>query len=243
MSIFIFEDDMIQANSLKKMVEEIFLEESIPYDFIETTSKYEEIIEKIPFCKEKAIYFLDIEIKEEEKKGLDVAKEIRKVDPNGIIVFITTHVELAPISYQYMVSALTFIDKNQPIEIKKLSIRKCLVYYREQNVQAELEDIFFVENAYTSLKIPFHTIEYFCTDEPHRLKLVATNQFVQFYGTLKELEEKDARLIRCHQSFLVNRDKIQSIDLTMQELILYSGKRIPVSRRMMKSMKALIKEN
>lgn len=243
MSIFIFEDDLIQATSLKRMIEAICLEEGISYDFIETTSKYEEIIEKIPFCKEKPIYFLDIEIKEEEKKGLDVAKEIRKVDPHGIIVFITTHVELAPISYQYMVSALTFIDKNQPIEMKKQSICQCLEHYREQNIQAELEDIFLVENAYTSLKIPFHTIEYFCTDEPHRLKLVATNQFVQFYGTLKELEEKDTRLIRCHQSFLVNKNKIQSIDLATQEMILFSGKRIPVARRMMKMVKTLIKEN
>ena len=45
-----------------------------------------------------------------------MAQEIRKYDTQGIIVFVTTHSEFAPISYQYMVSALTFIDKGLSYE-------------------------------------------------------------------------------------------------------------------------------
>ena len=57
------------------------------------------------------LFFLDIEIKGEEKKGLEIAKEIRKKDPHATIVFVTTHSEFMPITFQYKVAALDFIDK------------------------------------------------------------------------------------------------------------------------------------
>lgn len=241
MSIFILEDDVIQAQRMKQLVEELCAHQQIPYDFIEVTSKSHEILSKIAHCTNIPIYFLDIEIKNEERKGLDVAKEIRKIDSQGIIVFVTTHSELAPISYQYMVSALTFVDKNAPFEVRKQLIETCLQHYVSRNGMTQQEDIFLVENAYTTVKVPFQTVEYIMTDEPHRLKLITTNQLIQFYGTLKEIEQLDSRLIRCHKSFLVNKAHLQAIDMKTQQLILKSGKIIPVSRRMIKPIKELLK--
>ena len=51
LSIFILEDDLIQAQYLKALVEELCEEQQIPFDFIETTSKPDEILSKIPCCK------------------------------------------------------------------------------------------------------------------------------------------------------------------------------------------------
>ncbi|MBM7716159.1 DNA-binding LytR/AlgR family response regulator [Bacillus thermophilus] len=80
MSIFILEDDVIQAQHLKRLVEEICEKHQLPHDFIEVTSKSADIIEKIPLTTFVPIYFLDIEIKSEERKGLQVAQEIREYD-------------------------------------------------------------------------------------------------------------------------------------------------------------------
>ncbi|MFC6331900.1 LytR/AlgR family response regulator transcription factor [Paenibacillus septentrionalis] len=242
MSIFILEDDVIQAQSLKQSIEEICLAQHIPYDFIEATSRYEHIISKVPACTYLPIYFLDIEIKNEERKGLEVAQEIRKVDPHGIIVFVTTHSELASISYQYMVSALTFIEKDLSRPERLQKIEACLQHYVQKNKVEHKEDYFFVENVHTTVKVPFHTIEYIMTDEPHRLKLITTNQFIQLYGSLKEIEQIDSRLIRCHQSYVVNEQQIQGLDVAGQHVILKSGKQVPVSRRMMKKMKVRLKD-
>ena len=54
------------------------------------------------------LFFLDIEIKGEEKKGLEIAKEIRKKDPHATIVFVTTHSEFMPITFQYKRGCLGF---------------------------------------------------------------------------------------------------------------------------------------
>src|SRR5690625_3771405 len=99
MSIFIIEDDIIQAEKLKKDIVKICDIHHIPYYFIEVTSRNEKIIERISETTQIPIYFLDIEIKSEKKKGLTVAQQIRQIDPHGIIVFITTHSKFAPISY------------------------------------------------------------------------------------------------------------------------------------------------
>lgn len=237
MSIFILEDDVIQAEHLKRLVEEICERQQLPYNFIEVTSRSTQIIKKIPLTTYIPIYFLDIEIKGEEHKGLQVAQEIRKYDTEGIIVFVTTHSEFAPISYQYMVSALTFIDKALPYDERYHLFEQCLLHYQARNTAHIPTDDFIVENAKTTVRVPFATVEYIKTDEPHRLVLVTTDRLVHFYGTLKEIETLDERLLRCHQSFVVNTTQISSYDATKRMIVLKSSKHIPVSRRLSRKVR------
>jgi len=232
MSIFILEDDVIQAQHLKRLVKKICEKHQLSYDFIEVTSKSTQIIGKIPLTTYIPIYFLDIEIKNEERRGLQVAQEIRKYDPEGIIVFVTTHSEFAPISYQYMVSAFTFIDKALSYAERYQIFEQCLLHYHTRNDSYVPKDDFIVENAKTTVKVPFQEVEYIKTDEPHRLVLATTDRLVQFYGSLKDIETIDRRLLRCHQSFVVNTTHISSYDTAERMILLKSNKRIPVSRRL-----------
>lgn len=241
MSIFILEDDVIQAQQMKRLVEEICAKYMLPFDFIEVTSKSENIINNISRATYVPIYFLDIEIKREERKGLQVAQEIRKYDTQGIIVFVTTHSEFAPISYQYMVSALTFIDKGLPYEERYKVFEQCLLQYEARNKTAIPNDDFIVENNNATVRVTFQEIEYIMTDEPHRLALVTLDRIVYFYGTLKEIEIIDERLIRCHQSYIVNTKQMSSYDAKQKMMILKSGKSIPVSRRLVNKVRKMLK--
>ncbi|MFS0646940.1 response regulator transcription factor [Siminovitchia sp. 179-K 8D1 HS] len=241
MSIFILEDDVIQAQHMKRLVKEICEKRQVPYDFIEVTSKSADIIKKMPLTTYVPIYFLDIEIKSEERKGLQVAQEIRKYDAHGMIVFVTTHSEFAPISYQYMVSALTFIDKGLPHDERYRLFEQCLLHYQARNRTDIQTDDFIVENAHTAIRVPFATVEYIRTDEPHRLALVTTDRLISFYGTLKEMEALDERLLRCHQSYIVNTVQMSSYDAKQKMIVLKSGKRVPVSRRLGRKVRLILK--
>lgn len=241
MSIFILEDDVIQAQQLKQLVSDICASRHILYDFIEVTSKSTDIIEKIPLTTNTPIYFLDIEIKNEEKRGLEVAQEIRKHDARGIIVFVTTHSEFAPLSYHYMVSALTFIDKGLPYKEKYAMFEEALLHYQEMNKVGLLVDDFIIENTNTTIRLPFDEVEYIETDKPHRLTLVATNRMLSFYGTLKEVEAVDDRLLRCHQSYVVNKEKIATYDQSNKMIHLKSDKQVPVSRRLARKVRRVLK--
>lgn len=242
MSIFILEDDVIQAQQMERVIGQICEKHQLAYDFIEVTSKSANILQKIPLTTYVPIYFLDIEIKDEERKGLEVAQEIRKFDPDGIIVFVTTHSEFAPISYQYMVSALTFIDKGLPYEKRYHAFEQCLLHYQARNNMDSTTDHLIIENSHTTVRVPFRKVEYIMTDGPHRLALITTDRLIHFYGTLKEIEVLDDRLFRCHQSYIVNKTQMSSYNVSEKVLVLKSGKQIPVSRRLVRKVRQLIKD-
>ena len=46
----------------------------------------------------------------------------------------------------------------------------------------------------------------------HRLIAHLDNRQIEFYGNLKELAQLDERFFRCHNSFVINRHNIESID-------------------------------
>ncbi len=152
-----------------------------------------------------------------------MAQEIRKYDTQGIIVFVTTHSEFAPISYQYMVSALTFIDKGLSYEERYKVFEQCLLQYEARNKHIIPSDDFIVENSNATVRVPFYEVEYVMTDEPHRLALVTLDRIVYFYGTLKEIEIIDERLFRCHQSYIVNTKQMSSYDAKQKMIVLKAG--------------------
>lgn len=242
MSIFVFEDNIIQAEQLRKDIELICETNDISYDFIEVTSRKERIIGRISETTKIPIYFLDIEIKGKKRKGLELAQHIRKIDQQGIIVFITTHSKLAPISYQYMVSALTFIDKGLNYDSRFKLIEDCLFHYKEQNKSPHANDDFVVNNEHATVRVPFNEINYIKTSSsPHRLILMTNNRIIQFYGRLKEIESSDERFFRCHRSYLVNINKITAYDKANKIIILQNEQEIPVSRRLIRQIKQLLK--
>lgn len=58
---------------------------------------------------------------------MEIAVEIRNRDPHAVIVFVTTHSEFMPVSFQYQVSALDFIDKELPEELFSHRIEKAIL--------------------------------------------------------------------------------------------------------------------
>lgn len=242
MSIFILEDDIYQAQRLKEIVETICEKHHIVYDKLLVTGRSEDILDQLHLSARIPIYFLDIELKGKVRKGLETAQEIRRLDSDGVLVFVTTHAELAPISYQYMVSALTFIDKGLPVGEKIEIVERCLLHYAERNESARETDDFVVDNEQSTVRIPFDELEFIMTDGPHRLSVVTANRMVQYYGTLKEAELLDVRLLRCHQSYIVNVDCVAVYQVTERVLVMKSGKKVPVSRRLQRKVQLRLKE-
>lgn len=109
----------MQRRRLVRIIEEYALRKKMTIDIVDT-AKVSELIQNIESESADQLYFLDIDIKNESKKGLEIAQEIRKLDNRGTIVFVTTHSEFAPITYKYKVSALDFIDKSDPEMIKRV---------------------------------------------------------------------------------------------------------------------------
>lgn len=229
MAIFIFEDNIFQGQSLKRIIESICKKKKILYDSILLTHHIDTVMENITL--EKNIYFLDIEIHQDRRKGFHLAQKIRKIDNSGIIVFVTTHSNFAPISYGYMVSALNFIDKNSPIEFFNEEIEKCLIVYSEMQTSEGFEDYISINTSMLKLKLKTSEVIYFEVVGPHKIELTALNRKITFQSNLKDLENINSNLIKCHQSFIINKHHVIELNKTDNTLIMTNNSMIPISKR------------
>ena len=54
---------------------------------------------------------------------------------------------------------------------------------------------------------------------------------MEFNGELKNMEEQlDERFIRCHKSFIINKDKVKEIDKKANTVTMSNGSVCPVSK-------------
>lgn len=241
MNIFILEDNLIQQTRIKTLVTEILREEGISARQFEVFSKAQNLLDAITEKGNHQLFLLDIEIKGEEKKGLEAAADIRRIDPAAVIVFVTTHSEFAPISFKYKVSALDFIDKTAPDEQFKTDLREVIAYTaNNMHRSEEVDEVFTFESAQARVQLPFKDIYYFATSPtPHKVMLITKNERLEFYGSLSEIAEVNSRLFSCHRSFLINLDNISRVDKAELLVFFENGDACPVSRL---KMKALMRE-
>ncbi|ASA22379.1 response regulator transcription factor [Paenibacillus donghaensis] len=244
MNIFILEDNLIQQQRLERIIKELSLKHQIRYRSLFSTAKPDHLLSHIENVADHQLYFLDLEIKHEEHKGLTVAQEIRKKDPYGTIVFVTTHSELAPITFEYRVAALDFIEKELQEEEFIRKVEDCLLIANSLRTIPVSPDNFSFENKYTSFQLPFSDILYFETMEiAHKIRLITKSKVLDFYAELNEIADYDERLFRCHRAFVVNLANIRSIDKKNKLIMFDHNESCPVSRRLQKEtiekMKAL----
>ena len=112
LNIFVLEDDFLQQTRIETAIKKCMTDHHLKYKYLEVFGKPTQLLEAIKETGNHQFFFLDIEIKGEEKKGMEIAREIREKDPSASIVFVTTHSEFMPVTYRYRVSAL---DRVRPI--------------------------------------------------------------------------------------------------------------------------------
>ena len=96
MKIYLLEDNSIQMGRLEDAVAHELMTFGKDLSCVQSFDKPDQLLSAITSNTSDQIFFLDIEIKGEDKKGLDIAKIIRQNNPYAIIAFVTTHIEFMP---------------------------------------------------------------------------------------------------------------------------------------------------
>lgn len=89
MRILALEDTLAHQLRMEKTLAEIAEEMGLDIQ-VKITGKIQEFKDYVENEDVNQIYFLDIDIKGEETKGLEVARFIRHHNPYAIIVFVTS---------------------------------------------------------------------------------------------------------------------------------------------------------
>lgn len=166
------------------------------------------------------IYFLDVELNDEEWDGFRLGQELRRRDPHGTLVYITSYGDLAWRTFQYHLEAFDYIVK-EPEQIGP-SVSRCLceIHLRLLAERQDPTEMFTLRTGEMVRHVPLCNILFFETAAiPHHVLLHTSNSRMDFLGSLNKLESRlGNRFIRIHRAYLVAADQIETVDLKHNKL-------------------------
>jgi two-component system response regulator AgrA len=238
LKIFICEDNDKQRERFTKFIEDFIVIENFDMKIALATRNPEDIIKYVSKNDISGLYFLDVDLKH-NINGIKLASKIRKYDPRGFIVFITTHGEMAPLTFKYKVEAMDYIIKDSDENLKD-NIRKCIIdaNTKYSGTLNKLQKNFSMKINGRIVNVEFRKILFFETSSKvHKIALHATDRQVEFYAKMKDIEDKlDGRFFRCHRSYLVNKDNIKEIDSKKKLAYMVNGEKCLISVRTLKKL-------
>ncbi len=179
------------------------------------------------------LYLLDIFI-EESVNGIELAKELRGIQENAVICFISTSNDFYREAYD--IYAVQYLLK----PVREEAVRQLLARVSAAMERNGRRKLVFQWKGQSG-SIPYGKILYI-TSREHTLFIYCTDGTIQeCRGKISELAAQvDGNVfLRCHQSFLVNMYRVDSIN--GNELTV-GGKRIPISRPYYAGVKSRYRE-
>lgn len=174
------------------------------------------------------IFFLDIDFSGKQYTGIDIARKIRQVRENSVLVFVTNFIEYAPEGYE--VQAFRYLLKRD-IHNK---LEQCLLQSLEKlHTEQETMQINISGEILT-----LHLVEILYIESQGHLAIIhvtrkgsQAEKTYRFYSSLTSLERQlsSQGFLRVQKSYLVNMRRIQKYQCN--EAILDNGTRLKVSEK------------
>ena len=237
--VYLCDDNNEQRGKIKKIVEDVIMIENLDMEFVLDTNNPNVLLDEVKNSKKTGLYFLDVDLKS-TINGIELAEKIREYDPRGFIIFITSHAEMSYLTFLYKVEGLDYIVKDNYRNIKNRVYDAILNANKKYStVNNTAHKVVSIKSGDKILNIDLDEILFFETSSViHKINLYTTTGMIEFYSQMKDVEELvDERFIRCHRSYLVNRDKIKYVDYNERSICMIDSSTCYVSVRGMKLLK------
>lgn len=242
MKFNILEDDFMQQARIERCLRKAIERARITNAEIYIESNPKKYLRSIELTGTNQIYLLDIEIKNfSMRTGLEVAKEIRKKDPYGSIIFITTHENFAPITYKYKVSALGFISK-ELTDLEIISeLRQYLNHIHNSSYQITDEELLTLGVGRDVIQLHPSNLLFIETVEPRKLQVITKNSQTIIFEKLKNIEKLHNDFILSHRSVLVNYKNIYRVDSKERLIYFENGDSCIIAKRKIGEFQRMLK--
>ena len=221
MRIAVCDDEELFRIEFKSVLDKVLINAEYDIDTFSGGSSLYEAFLKNPFD----LVFLDIEMPGID--GITLAKRLRAVSENVLIVFLTSHIEYALEGYE--VNALRYLVK--PVDMNKLSevlkyiqdkknnSRQIMIKQEGEDIVIDISDIIYMESMDKNVRIVTSKSEYI------------TRYNISDY----EEELKDSGFLRIHRGYLISLSKVKKI--VKNDVIMDGDISLPVSRSNVKALK------
>lgn len=237
LKVMVCDGNKKHREAIASMVENTILRESLEMQLVASTgsgNKLLEILRGSP-TQSPGIYFISID-NAGDIDGLVLSEAIRCIDNGGFIILLSSSSESCHYIFNYRIEAMDFIIKNENLAVKDRIIASLLAIENRTNIKSDT--MFSIKSQDKIVKLRLEDVLFFETSPTiHKIVAHESNRQIEFYGKMKELEEKlHSRFYRCHKSYIVNLDKIKEIDKAMRVIHLVDGKQCLVSQRELRNM-------
>lgn len=189
------------------------------------------------------IMFLDIEMP--DLTGIEFLKALEKPP---CTIFTTAYSEYALTGYE--LNVVDYVLK--PVQFDRFfkAVSKALTLLKEKettpknsNDEENKNGYLFVKSDYKAVKILHHDILYVESMQKYvRFHLKDKKPVVTLMSMSSLVDHLPARqFFRCQKSFIINLDEIESIE--GNQLVLFSGKKVPVSKNFKPELLRLVDRN
>ncbi len=204
-------------------------EERLAVHMAGTAEKARNLLGELEFLK---MALIDVTV----NGGLNFAKEVRKTFPDSEIL-IVADTTVSPMRYLHPeIHACSLLLR----PFVQTDISAVMGEYFRQSIRDLLEkneQVFWMKTREGTQKIPMYSICYFEAREK-KLMVRTKRDSYTFSGTIDHLiEELPEMFVRCHRSFVINREMIRTVRLAEGEIELEQGLVVPLSRSYKKDLK------
>ena len=205
LNFIICDDEINMINKLSLLFEKAFIKNDFDAKIVLKTQNYKELLSFMSSNLVNVVV-LDIDFKNSKINGLNIAKEIRKINKDCYIIFITSHFEYVMEAYDYKTFAYLFKNSisvdtlsdtlNRLFDDVSGSFTK-FIKIDNKGTFVDLNDVQFIEKS--GMKLIYHT----------------SHSVLETYNSFSKIQDMlPHNFVRCHKSFIANVNNIVHISLT-----------------------------
>ena len=218
-SIYLCDDEESVRHQLKTALEWKIFVENYDMKVVCAASTAQALLDAAQDSR-RGVYFLDVDLKDGAWDGFTLGRELRRRDPHGTLVYITSYGDLAWKTFQYHLEAFDYIVKEG--EQTGPAVARCLeaVHARLLDERRDPAEVFSLRTGDETRHVPLANILFFETaPKAHHVFLHTADSRLDFVGSLNDLErELGGRFVRVHRAYLAAWDKIESVDWKEQKV-------------------------
>lgn len=226
LQILICDDDKSFCDTLKRAIEELpdYNKKAM---LIRLTSNPQTVSETM--LREADMVFLDIDMG--DYNGFDLAKKLRSVRPDSVLIFVTNYSEYAAEGYE--VNAFRFLPKPRLEEKLPKYFSQALVEFQRKgrmfNIYCQGENMLLNLDELIYIKSDAHFMLFYSQN--------SDTPFLRSRITMQALEAKlsENGFLRIHKGFLVNMKFV--VSLQTKGVVLTTGEVLPLSLHNYKAIK------
>lgn len=235
MNIAICDDQLEIAEQFYKIVKNYCAKYDLNINSIQLFQDGKALLEDYNDGKRFHVIFLDIEMP--SMSGMEVAKIIRQMDSEVLLIFVTSYPNYMAASFK--VEAFDFLQKPVTVEEVEEVLFRCTEKYEQKNTSIIVKTAMGISTVYLKdivyINSELHYIDF---------KLVQ-GEAIRTKMKMNQIEtelQPYPQFVRCHQSYMVNLEYVKEVQRQQVLLNVKSPTvltEIPISRKYIASTKEM----